>query len=153
MIPYFIAAHPGTSDLDMLNLALWLKQNNFRLDQVQTFLPTPMAIATAMYHTQHNPLHKITRRSAPVETVRGSRQRKLHKAFLRYHDAENWPLLRDALRQMGRADLIGNGRKHLVPSFQPAGTGLRRQETSTVANTGNQKMRTTKPPRTPRSTK
>ncbi len=153
LIPYFIAAHPGTSDLDMLNLALWLKGNNFRLDQVQTFLPTPMAIATAMYHTQKNPLKKITRNSEIVETVRASRMRKLHKAFLRYHDPENWPLLRDALKQMGRADLIGNGKKHLIPGFQPAGTGLRRHETSAVAKTGNQKMRTTKPPRTPRSTK
>jgi uncharacterized radical SAM protein YgiQ len=125
LIPYFIAAHPGTTDLDMLNLALWLKQNNFRLDQVQTFLPTPMAIASAMYHTHRNPLKKVTRDSEEVETVRASRMRKLHKAFLRYHDAENWPLLREALRQMGRADLIGNGKKHLIPSFQPAGTGLR----------------------------
>ena len=125
LIPYFIAAHPGTTDLDMVNLALWLKANNFRLDQVQTFLPTPMAIASAMYHTHRNPLKKITRDSETVETVRSSRMRKLHKAFLRYHDAENWPLLREALRQMGRADLIGNGKKHLIPSFQPVGTGLK----------------------------
>jgi radical SAM superfamily enzyme YgiQ (UPF0313 family) len=112
----------------MLNLALWLKRNNFRLDQVQTFLPTPMAIATAMYHTQRNPLKKVGRQSEAVETVRASRMRKLHKAFLRYHDPENWPLLRDALRQMGCADLIGNGKKQLIPGFQPAGTGLRYQE-------------------------
>ncbi|MFT3850515.1 MAG: YgiQ family radical SAM protein [Propionivibrio sp.] len=128
LIPYFIAAHPGTTDFDMLNLALWLKRNNFRLDQVQTFLPTPMAIATAMYHTQRNPLKKVARQSDTVETVRASRMRKLHKAFLRYHDPENWPLLRDALRQMGRADLIGNGKKQLIPTFQPPGTGLRHQE-------------------------
>ena len=131
LIPYFIAAHPGTTELDMLNLALWLKRNDFRLDQVQTFLPTPMAIATAMYHTQRNPLKKITRHAADsevVETVRASRMRKLHKAFLRYHDPENWPLLRDALKQMGRADLIGNSKKHLIPSFQPAGTGLHHKE-------------------------
>ena len=131
LIPYFIAAHPGTTELDMLNLALWLKRNDFRLDQVQTFLPTPMAIATTMYHTQRNPLKKITRRAADaelVETVRASRMRKLHKAFLRYHDPENWPLLRDALKQMGRADLIGNSKKHLIPSFQPAGTGLHHKE-------------------------
>ncbi len=155
LIPYFMAAHPGTTDLDMLNLALWLKQNNFRLDQVQTFLPTPMAIATAMYHTQHNPLHKITRRSAPVETVRGNRQRKLHKAFLRYHDAENWPLLRDALRQMGRADLIGNGKKHLIPGFQPPGTGLKHRGVGVAQKPWSKKteMRTTKPPSTPRRTK
>ena len=125
LIPYFIAAHPGTSDEDMLALALWLKRNDFRLDQVQTFLPTPMAIASAMYHSERNPLKKVARNSPLVGTVRGARQRRLHKAFLRYHDPENWPLLREALKQMGRADLIGNGKKHLVPSFQPAGTGVR----------------------------
>ena len=123
LIPYFIAAHPGTSDVDMLNLALWLKANNFRLDQVQTFLPTPMALATTMFHTQKNPLKKVGRASEAVEVVRSGRQRKLHKAFLRYHDAENWPILREALQNMGRADLIGNGKRHLVPSWQPAGTG------------------------------
>ena len=128
LIPYFIAAHPGTTDVDMLNLALWLKSNNFRLDQVQTFLPTPMAIATAMYHSHRNPLRKVTRDSEAVETVRTGRQRRLHKAFLRYHDPENWPLLRDALKEMGRAELIGNGKKHLIPSFQPPGTGLRHKE-------------------------
>ncbi|MDR0776811.1 MAG: YgiQ family radical SAM protein [Azonexus sp.] len=124
LIPYFIAAHPGTTDEDMLNLALWLKKNNFRLDQVQTFLPTPMALATTMYHTENNPLKKLHRQGGEVVgAVRNGRQRKLHKAFLRYHDAENWPLLREALKAMGRADLIGNGKKHLVPAWQPAGVG------------------------------
>ena len=123
LIPYFIAAHPGTTDEDMLNLALWLKRNNFRLDQVQTFLPTPMALATAMYHSKRSPLKRVERNGEEVETVRNGRMRKLHKAFLRYHDPENWPLLRDALRAMGRADLIGNGKKQLVPVWQPAGTG------------------------------
>jgi len=122
LIPYFIAAHPGTTDQDMLNLALWLKRNNFRLDQVQTFLPTPMAIATAMYHSRKNPLQKVSRDSVGVDTVRAGRQRRLHKAFLRYHDPANWPLLRETLKLMGRADLIGNGRKHLIPFFQPLGT-------------------------------
>jgi hypothetical protein len=55
-----------------------------------------------------------------VAVVRGARQRKLQKAFLRYHDPKNWPLLREALKAMGRADLIGNGRRHLVPAWQPA---------------------------------
>ncbi|MCX7168602.1 MAG: DUF3362 domain-containing protein, partial [Rhodocyclales bacterium] len=123
LIPYFIAAHPGTTDEDMLELALWLKRNGFRLDQVQTFLPTPLAIATAMWHTEKNPLRKVTTDSEGVAVVRGGRQRKLHKAFLRYHDAENWPLLREALRTMGRADLIGPGKRHLIPAWQPAGTG------------------------------
>ncbi len=124
LIPYFIAAHPGTQDEDMLNLALWLKKNNFRLDQVQTFLPTPMALATTMYHTEKNPLKKLHREAGEtVGAVRNARQRKLHKAFLRYHDPENWPLLRETLKAMGRADLIGNGKKQLVPAWQPAGTG------------------------------
>lgn len=123
LIPYFIAAHPGTSDEDMLNLALWLKRNNFRLDQVQTFLPTPMALATTMWHSRKNPLKRVGRQTETVETPRAGRQRRLHKAFLRYHDPENWPILREALKEMGRSDLIGNGKKHLIPSFQPAGTG------------------------------
>ncbi|MES9817843.1 MAG: YgiQ family radical SAM protein [Candidatus Thiodiazotropha sp.] len=119
LIPYFIAAHPGSSDLDMLNLALWLKANNFRPDQVQAFLPTPLAIASAMYHTGKNPLRKLSRRSANVMVARGLKQRRLHKAFLRYHDPKNWPLIRDALTRMGRYDLIGNGKRHLVPKWQP----------------------------------
>ena len=123
LIPYFIAAHPGTDDKDMLNLALWLKKNGFRADQVQAFLPSPMALATAMWHSGRNPLKKITRQSEQVFSPKGRRQRRLHKAFLRYHDPENWPILREALQQMGRADLIGNGKKHLVPKWQPAGTG------------------------------
>jgi uncharacterized radical SAM protein YgiQ len=123
LIPYFIAAHPGTTDEDMLQLALWLKKNGFRLDQVQTFLPTPLALATAMWHTEKNPLRKVTAGSENVAVVRGGRQRKLHKAFLRYHDPENWPLLREALKAMGRADLIGPGKRHLIPAWQPAGAG------------------------------
>lgn len=124
LIPYFIAAHPGTTDEDMMNLALWLKKNRYRADQVQTFLPSPMATATAMYHTGLNPLRGIRRgASEPVEAIKGLRQRRLHKAFLRYHDPDNWPVLRDALRAMGRADLIGPRPEQLVPAHQPPGTG------------------------------
>ncbi|KAA6184465.1 YgiQ family radical SAM protein [Thiohalocapsa marina] len=126
LIPYFIAAHPGTSDEDMLNLALWLKRNRFRPDAVQAFLPTPMALSTVMYHTGRNPLKPVGPGAERVSVARRLRQRRLHKAFLRWHDPDNWPLLREALRTMGRADLIGNGKRHLVPSFQPAGTGSRR---------------------------
>ncbi|MDP2028840.1 MAG: YgiQ family radical SAM protein, partial [Thiobacillus sp.] len=126
LIPYFIAAHPGTTLEDMLNLALWLKKHDFRLDQVQTFLPTPMALATTMYHTEKNPLKKVLGgKGESVEVVKQGRMRRLHKAFLRYHDAENWPMLREALKEMGREDLIGNSKKHLIPLFQPAGTGKR----------------------------
>ena len=123
LIPYFIAAHPGTTDQDMLELALWLKQNGFRADQVQAFLPSPMATATAMYHSHKNPLRKITRTSEEVRIPKGLKVRRLHKAFLRYHDANNWPELREALRRMGRADLIGSGKHQLIPAWQPAGTG------------------------------
>src|ERR1700730_1126895 len=124
LIPYFIAAHPGTTDEDMLNLALWLKKNRYRADQVQTFLPSPMAVATAMYHSGVSPLRGVRHGgSEAVETVKGLRQRRLHKAFLRYHDPENWPLLRENLKRMGRADLIGPGKHQLVPNWQPAGTG------------------------------
>ena len=122
LIPYFIAAHPGTTDEDMLELALWLKQNKYRADQVQAFLPSPMASATAMYYSRRNPLRRVSRSSERVHTPRGLRARQLHKAFLRYHDPENWPKLRAALRRMGRADLIGNGERQLVPAWQPAGT-------------------------------
>jgi uncharacterized radical SAM protein YgiQ len=123
LIPYFIAAHPGTSDTDMLELALWLKKHGFRADQVQAFLPGPMATATAMYHSGKNPLRRITRNSEEVLIPKGLKVRRLHKAFLRYHDPDNWPVLREALRRMGRADLIGNARAQLVPAFQPAGSG------------------------------
>ncbi|WEJ71686.1 YgiQ family radical SAM protein [Pseudomonas sp. PSE14] len=123
LIPYFIAAHPGTSDEDMMNLALWLKRNGFRADQVQAFYPSPMATATAMYHSGKNPLRKVTYKSDGVEIVKGERRRRLHKAFLRYHDPNNWPMLREALKEMGRADLIGNGKHQLIPTHQPTGDG------------------------------
>jgi hypothetical protein len=103
----------------MLQLALWLKRNGFRADQVQTFLPSPMATATAMYHSARNPLRKVRRDGERVAVPKGLRVRRLHKAFLRYHDPANWPLLREALKRMGRADLIGNGKRHLVPAWQP----------------------------------
>ncbi len=122
LIPYFIAAHPGTRDADMLELALWLKKNGFRADQVQAFLPSPMATATAMYHSSKNPLKRVSRSSEEVLIPKGIKVRRLHKAFLRYHDPENWPVLRDALKRMGRADLIGNGKQHLIPAYQPVGS-------------------------------
>ena len=152
LIPYFIAAHPGTTDEDMLELALWLKRNGFRADQVQAFLPSPMATATAMYHTGKNPLRRVTRSSAGVTIPKGLRVRRLHKAFLRYHDANNWPLLREALRRMGRADLIGPGRAQLIPSWQPAGTGLAK-EGQRAARSHAKPMRTqhTGLPKTPRA--
>ncbi len=145
LIPYFIAAHPGTSDEDMMNLAVWLKRNGFRADQVQTFYPSPMATATAMYHSNLNPLKGISRdpqRAEKVDIVRGEKRRRLHKAFLRYHDPNHWPLLREALKGMGRADLIGNGKHHLIPTFQPLTDGgyqSARRKNSTPAGKASQR--------------
>jgi uncharacterized radical SAM protein YgiQ len=117
LIPYFIAAHPGTKDEDMMNLALWLKSNGYRADQVQAFYPSPMATATTMYHTHKDPLHKVSRDEGDMDIVKSGKQRKLHKAFLRYHDPKNWVLLRKALQDMGRSDLIGKNRGCLIPPF------------------------------------
>ena len=142
LIPYFIAAHPGTTDEDMLELALWLKQNGYRADQVQAFLPGPMATATAMYHSGKNPLRRVTRDSEQVHVPKGLKVRRLHKAFLRYHDPNNWPMLRAALKRMGREDLIGNGKHQLVPRFQPKGTG------KAIAPEGHRGSRKGKPFRT-----
>ena len=121
LIPYFIAAHPGTTDLDMVNLALWLKKYNFRADQVQAFYPSPMATATAMYHTRKNPLRKVDYDSEEVEIVKSRVKRTLHKALLRYHDPDNWPMIRDALKEMKLGHLIGSGPDKLVPATQPKG--------------------------------
>jgi uncharacterized radical SAM protein YgiQ len=119
LIPYFIAAHPGTTDEDMINLALWLKKNNFRADQVQAFYPSPMATATAMYHSGKNPLRKVGYKTDGVASAKSPEQRRLHKALLRYHDPNNWPTIREALTEMGRGDLIGSGDEQLVPVDQP----------------------------------
>jgi uncharacterized radical SAM protein YgiQ len=151
LIPYFIAAHPGTSDQDMLELALWLKKNGLRADQVQAFLPGPMASATAMYHSGKNPLKRITRDSEAVLIPKGLKVRRLHKAFLRYHDPENWPLLREALRRMGRADLIGNARQQLIPAYQPAGRGGAARPGAPARPFRTQHTGLPRPPRAPRT--
>ncbi|WP_042695035.1 YgiQ family radical SAM protein [Azospirillum sp. B506] len=136
LIPYFIAAHPGTTDEDMMNLALWLKRNGFKADQVQTFLPSPMSLATAMYHSERNPLRPVRRvGSEMVSSAKGLKQRRLHKAFLRYHDPENWPILREALKRMGREDLIGPGEEQLIPAWQPVGATAKPRETGPKGKT------------------
>lgn len=122
LIPYFIAAHPGCEDEDMLNLSLWLKRNKFRVDQVQTFYPSPMSLATAMYHSGRDPLHKLTYKSKEVYIPRKLEQRRTQKAFLRYHDPKSWGFLRKSLMDMGRKDLIGDGDNQLVP-WDDSGSG------------------------------
>jgi hypothetical protein len=97
-----------------------------------------MATATTMYYTGKNPLSKVARYTENVDIVKGEKRRRLHKAFLRYHDPNNWPLLREALKEMGRVDLIGNSKQHLIPTYQPQGTAegeykSARKKNSTVA--------------------
>ncbi|WNC69806.1 YgiQ family radical SAM protein [Thalassotalea nanhaiensis] len=117
LIPYFISAHPGTTDKDMVNLALWLKENNFKLDQVQNFYPSPLANATTIYHTEVDSQNKIRKEGTSVPVPKGTIQRRLHKAILRYHDPANWPIIREALTKMGLArKLIGSGPDCLVPN-------------------------------------
>ena len=125
LIPYFIAAHPGTTDLDMVNLALWLKKYDFRADQVQAFYPSPMATATAMFHTGKNPLRKVNYDSEKVDIVKSRVKRRLHKALLRYHDPDNWPMIREALKDMKLDHLIGSAPDKLVPDRQPRGYKVR----------------------------
>jgi len=115
LIPYFIAAHPGSDNEDMMNLAVWLKTHGFKPDQVQTFYPSPMALATAMYYSGKNPLKKVTYKSESVSACKEIEQRRIQKAFLRYHDEKNWPMLRKALKDIGRSDLIGHDGHCLVP--------------------------------------
>jgi uncharacterized radical SAM protein YgiQ len=116
LIPYFIAAHPGTKDEDMVNMALWLKKNNFEVDQVQTFYPSPMSLATAMYVSERNPLKKLTYKSGKITIPRGLEQRRLHKALLRYHDPAGWPVIREALTKMRKGHLIGSAASALIPA-------------------------------------
>jgi radical SAM superfamily enzyme YgiQ (UPF0313 family) len=115
LIPYFIAAHPGCDEEDMLNLSLWLKEHKFKPDQVQTFYPSPMALATAMYYSERNPLQKLRYKGEKLSVSKDIDQRRLQKAFLRYHDEKNWPMLREALKRLGRTDLIGSGKGSLIP--------------------------------------
>jgi hypothetical protein len=104
-----------------------------------------MSAAAAMYHSGKDTLKKVKRNGGDIVVPKGIKVRRLHKAFLRYHDPENWPLLREALAKMGRADLIGNGKKHLIPNWQPAGTGGQGEGRRTSAKAQQakaQKMRT-----------
>jgi uncharacterized radical SAM protein YgiQ len=148
LIPYFIAAHPGTETKDMMNLALWLKRNKFRVDQVQTFYPSPMALATAMYHSERDPLHRMSYKSKKMHIPRKLEERRLQKAFLRYHDSRGWPALREELKRIGRTDLIGSGpnalipaedevpsKRHQRPGFKPKASAVKRKGGSPTSST------------------
>ncbi len=136
LIPYFIAAHPGCEDSDMINLAFWLKRNKYRLDQVQTFYPSPMSLATAMYYSEKDPLHKVTYKSGRVKTPKDLRNRRFQKALLRFHDEKNWAMLREEFKKMGRSDLIGNGDNALIP---PEKVGRKREHVNRSQRKGSRK--------------
>ncbi|MGR9115745.1 MAG: DUF3362 domain-containing protein [Gammaproteobacteria bacterium] len=85
-------------------------------------LLSQMSVDADMYYSCKDTLRKVGRKAPDISIPKGIKQRRLHKAFLHYHAPKNWPLLRDALKKMGRSDLIGNGKQHLVPTFQPKGT-------------------------------
>jgi uncharacterized radical SAM protein YgiQ len=115
LVPYFIASHPG-SDLDaMIHLAVFLKRNGYKPDQVQDFIPAPYDIATAMYYTGLDPFTK-----EPVPVARGLKDRRLQRALMQFFKPENYFLVREALETAGRRDLIGSGCDALIPAEPPA---------------------------------
>jgi uncharacterized radical SAM protein YgiQ len=116
LLPYFIAGHPGSDLRAMIDVALYLKRTGYRVEQVQDFLPGPFDVATCMYHTGIDPM---TGRS--VYVPRGMRERRMQKALLQYAKPENYRLVREALLQAGRSDLVGDGPECLIPTHPPAG--------------------------------
>ncbi|MGB0733916.1 MAG: DUF3362 domain-containing protein, partial [Pontibacterium sp.] len=117
----------GCEDEDMVRLAQWLKSNDFEVDQVQTFYPSPMSLATAMYHSDRNPLKRLSYKSDKIYTAKTKEQRQTHKALMRFHDPENWPMLRRSLTNMGLSNLIGVGPNKLVPAENDESEGKRKR--------------------------
>lgn len=113
-VPYFIASHPGSGLTEMIDLALFLKRNGYRPDQVQDFIPSPFDIAACMYHTGRDPMT-----GKPVTVTKGLRNRRLQKALLQFFKPENYFEVRKALEHAGRQDLIGSGCDSLIPDRPP----------------------------------
>jgi uncharacterized radical SAM protein YgiQ len=118
-VPYFIASHPGSDLNAMIDLALFLKRNGYRPDQVQDFIPAPFDIATCMYHTGLDPFS-----GEEVYVAKGMRDRKMQRALMQFFKPENYFEVREALLKAGRGDLIGSGCEALIPS-QPPKAALR----------------------------
>ena len=114
IIPYYIASHPGSDLNAMIDLALFLKRNHYRPDQVQDFIPAPFDVATAMYYTGVDPFTK-----KPVYVAQHLRDRKLQRALMQFFKPENYFDVRKALEQAGRQDLIGSGCDCLIPANPP----------------------------------
>jgi uncharacterized radical SAM protein YgiQ len=116
LVPYFITGHPGATLEHAVELALFLKRHGIRPRQVQDFIPTPMSLATSMYVTGLDPLS-----GKPVACARTMREKRLHKALALYWDPAHHREVREALRLVGRTDLIGSGRDGLVPPARGKG--------------------------------
>jgi radical SAM superfamily enzyme YgiQ (UPF0313 family) len=114
MVPYFIASHPGSDLRAMIDLALFLKRNGYRPDQVQDFIPAPFDLATCMYYTGIDPL---TRKEVHVD--KHLRNRRLQRALMQFFKPENYFEVRKALEEAGREDLIGSGCDALIPAYPP----------------------------------
>jgi uncharacterized radical SAM protein YgiQ len=114
LVPYYIASHPGSDLHAMIDLAIFLKRNGYRPDQVQDFIPAPFDIATCMYYTGIDPFTK-----QEVYIAKGLRDRKMQRALMQFFKPENWFTVREALIQAGRQDLIGNGCDCLIAA-QPS---------------------------------
>ncbi len=123
LVPYFIASHPGSDLNAMIDLAIFLKRNGYRPDQVQDFIPAPFDIATCMYHTGIEPM---TRK--PVHVDKHLRNRKLQRALMQFFKPENYFQVREALEQAGRTDLIGRGCDALIPDHPPQAALQARRE-------------------------
>ena len=123
IVPYFIASHPGSDLNAMIDLAVFLKRNGYKPDQVQDFIPAPFDIATAMYYTGIDPFTK-----KPVFIARHLRDRKMQRALMQFFKPENYVEVRKALLKAGRADLIGHGCDALIPSVPPREAILRRRQ-------------------------
>jgi uncharacterized radical SAM protein YgiQ len=114
LVPYFIASHPGSGVEDMIELAVFLKQRGYKPRQVQDFIPAPMDVATCMYWAGIDPL---TMR--PVDTAKKLKDRNVQRALMQFFKPENWFVVRKALLDAGRKDLIGDGRLCLIPARPP----------------------------------
>ncbi len=128
LVPYFIASHPGSGLDEMIHLAVFLKQNGYRPDQVQDFIPAPMDVATAMYYTGIDPFTK-----KPVHVARHLRDRRLQRALMQFFKPENYFEVREALHLAKRTDLIGDSCDCLIPSRPPREALERRKKDANAA--------------------
>jgi uncharacterized radical SAM protein YgiQ len=139
LIPYFIASHPGCDLHAMIQLALFLKRNNFRPEQVQDFYPVPFDVATCMYHTGIDPMTR-----EEVYVAKGARERRLQRSLLQFYKPENYFDVREALQQAGRDDLIGDGPDCLIPSLPPR-DARRKPDRKRPAANGREKQSAARP--------